>query len=164
MILASRFTFGILLTAVVAAGCSGNGAGNNPGTGGAGGGAGGAGGGNGGAGGSSAGFMAFAPCTTESSYVATPTTITFGGTVGFNYSPQCLKVPAGTMVTFSGDFTTHPLAPSAMRGDPANNPIVNMSDGTTAAFTFSAKGFFAYLCNFHGTDDGAFMSGVIWVQ
>jgi plastocyanin len=108
--------------------------------------------------------MAFAPCSTESSYVSTPTTITFGGAVGFDYAPRCLKVPAGTSVTFSGEFATHPLTPSATRGDPANNPIVNMSNGTTASFTFPKPGFYAYLCNFHGSDDGTSMSGVIWVQ
>jgi len=51
-----------------------------------------------------------------------------------------------------------------MRGDTTNNPIVNMSAGTTASFAFPKPGFYAYLCNFHGSDDGAFMSGVVWVQ
>jgi plastocyanin len=107
--------------------------------------------------------MAFAPCNAATDYVA-GTTINFGGTVGFNYDPQCLKVAAGATVTFSGDFVVHPLVPSATRGDPPNNPIVNTSDGTTASFVFPMPGFYAYLCNFHGSDDGAFMSGVIWVQ
>jgi plastocyanin len=168
---ASRLTFGILVAALTTLGCSSSSNNNTPGTGGSGGGgstgtagtsAGGTT-GSGGTGGSGAGFLAFAPCNAATDYVA-GTTITFGGTVGFNYDPKCLKVSAGAMVTFSGDFATHPLAPSAMRGDPANNPIVNMSDGTTASFTFPKPGFYAYLCNFHGSDDGAFMSGVIWVQ
>ncbi len=117
-----------------------------------------------GAGGAGAPFMAFLPCNAESSYMTTPTTIAFGGTVGFDYAPKCLKVPAGTSVTFSGDFASHPLTPSATRGDTTNNPIVNMSNGTTASFTFPTPGFYAYLCNFHGSDDGTSMSGVIWVQ
>jgi plastocyanin len=100
----------------------------------------------------------------ENSYVA-GTTIAFGGTVGFNYTPKCLKVSPGATVTFNGEFASHPLAPSALRGAPAiNNPIVNMSDGTTASFTFPDAGFYAYLCNFHGTDDGLNMAGVIWVK
>jgi plastocyanin len=177
MTFASRLTFAILLggLTVTTIGCSGSGSSNTPGTGGSGGGAGnggtgagtagsGGGGGSGGSGGSGAPFMAFAPCSAESNYVTTPTTIAFGGTVGFDYAPKCLKVPAGTSVTFSGDFATHPLAPSAMRGNTTNNPIVNMSNGTTASFSFPTPGFYAYLCNFHGSDDGAFMSGVIWVQ
>jgi plastocyanin len=166
MTLASRLTFGLLLASMTAIGCSGGGTTANPGTAGTSGGGtsgGGTGGGTGGGGGSSAGFMSFAPCAAATDYVA-GTTINFGGAVGFNYDPKCLKVSAGATVTFSGDFLTHPLAPSAMRGDPANNPIVNMSDGTTASFVFPMPGFYAYLCNFHGTDDGLFMSGVIWVQ
>jgi plastocyanin len=164
MIFASRLILAILLgtLTVTTIGCSGSSSSNTPGTGGSGGGAGTT--GSGGSGGSGAAFMAFAPCSAESNYVTTPTTIAFGGTVGFDYAPKCLKVPAGTSVTFSGDFATHPLAPSAMRGDPTNNPIVNMSNGTTASFTFPTPGFYAYLCNFHGSDDGTSMSGVIWVQ
>lgn len=163
MTFASRLAFVVLLAplTVTTIGCSGSSSNNTPGTGGSGGGGGS---GSGGSGGSGAGFMAFLPCDTASSYVSTPTTITFGGAVGFDYAPKCLKVPAGTSVTFSGEFATHPLTPSATRGDPANNPIVNMSNGTTASFTFPTPGFYAYLCNFHGSDDGTSMSGVIWVQ
>jgi len=138
---ASRLTSGILLAALTTIGCSSSSGNNTP----------------------DAGFTAFAPCNAATDYVAA-TTINFGGAVGFDYSPKCLKVSAGAMVTFSGDFSTHPLAPSAMRGDPANNPIVNMSDGTTASFLFPKPGFYAYLCNFHGNDNGSAMAGVIWVQ
>ena len=179
MTFAPRLTFALLLGTLTATtiGCSGsdssgNGSHNTPGTGGSSGGTGSGGtgagtagsGGGGGSGGSGAGFMAFLPCNAESSYMMTPTTIAFGGTVGFDYAPKCLKVPAGTSVTFSGDFASHPLTPSATRGDTTNNPIVNMSNGTTASFTFPTPGFYAYLCNFHGSDDGTSMSGVIWVQ
>jgi plastocyanin len=176
---ASRLTLAILLAATTIA-CSGSSTSNTPGTGGGGGGSSGGGatgagtagaagtgsGGSGGAtgaGGSGAGFMAFAPCNAAGDYVA-GTTINFGGSVGFNYDPKCLKVTAGATVTFNGDFSVHPLAPSAARGNTTDNPIVNMSAGTTASFAFPTRGFFAYLCNFHGSDDGAFMSGVIWVQ
>jgi plastocyanin len=149
------------MSGAAALGCSGNGATNPAGTGGSGGGIGGSGGG--GSGGSGVAFMVNPPCNAPTDYV-TGTTINFGGAVGLNYDPKCLEVAAGTTVTFSGDFVSHPLVPSAMRGDPPNNPIVNMSDGTTASFVFPMPGFYAYLCNFHGSDDGAFMSGVIWVQ
>jgi plastocyanin len=157
----SRLTFGILLAASTAfsVGCSDSSNNPTPGTGGTGGG------GGGGGTGADPAFMAFAPCSAESSYTTTGTTIEFGGAVGFEYSPKCLKVSAGATVTFNGDFTMHPLAPSAARGAPAaSNPIVNMSNGTTAPFTFPTAGFYAYLCNFHGSDDGQFMSGVIWVK
>jgi plastocyanin len=170
MNLASRLTFGIVLAALTTIGCSGSSS-NNTGMGGSGGsgtaGGGGTGtggtGGTTGTGGSGAPFTAFAPCNDATDYVA-GTTINFGGAAGFAYNPKCLKVSAGTSVTFSGDFSYHPLVPSAMRGDPAGNPIVNMSSGTSASFTFPTPGFYAYLCNFHGNDVGSGMSGVIWVQ
>jgi plastocyanin len=152
----------LIVAGAAALGCSGASNGSNPGTGGAGG-SGGSAGGSGGSGGG-APFMAFAPCADQTSFVSTPTTIAFGGGVGFAYAPKCLEVSAGTAVTFSGDFATHPLIPSAMRGNTTNNPIVATSSGTSATFTFPNAGFYAYLCMFHGSDDGSSMSGVIWVQ
>ncbi len=43
-------------------------------------------------------------CTFDSA--TETTTITFGGT---SYSPSCVRVASGTVVTFSGPFGTHPL-------------------------------------------------------
>jgi plastocyanin len=153
----------LLVAATTALACSGAGGGSNPGSGGSSGGGGSAAAGSGGTGGGAA-FMAFAPCADEASYVGSTTTIAFGGAVGFDYAPKCLKVPAGTTVTFSGDFATHPLIPSAMRGMTSGNPIVATSTGAGATFTFANRGFYAYLCMVHGSDDGSSMSGVIWVQ
>jgi plastocyanin len=168
-----RVTVGVFLLAGVVGGCSGSSNNNTPGTGGASAGttgtAGTAAGGTSGAGtggasaGGTPGFMAVAPCADESAYVS-GTTVNFGGALSANYDPKCLKVPAGTTVTFSGDFSMHPLTPSAMRGNTTDNPIVNMSAGTTATVTFPNAGFYAYLCNFHGSDNGTFMTGVVWVQ
>ena len=167
---------------VAALGCSGNNNSNAPGTGGstaATAGTGGAAtGGTGGtsaagAGGTSTGgtggastFTSVLPCTTESDYMTGTTTVNFGLlSGGFAYAPKCLKVSAGTTVTFSGDFGSHPLEPSALRGTLTGNPITSTSAGTTASFTFPAPGFYAYFCQFHDSQDtGNFMSGVIWVQ
>jgi plastocyanin len=110
------------------------------------------------------GFMAFAPCTAASAYVSNTTDIAFGGTVGFNYSPACLKIAPGATVTFSGDFATHPLIPSTIRITASSNPIVMTTTGTTKSFTFDAPGFYGYFCGAHGDDQGDAMSGVIWVQ
>ncbi len=155
----TRLSLGMLLAAAMTIGCSGSNNNGTPGTGGTGGG------GGGGGSGPDPSFMAFAPCSTEAGY-SSGTTIAFPATpTDFNYAPRCLKVSAGATVTFNGDFAMHPLAPSATRGAPStSNPIVNMSSGTTASFTFPTAGFYAYLCNFHGSDDGQFMSGVIWVK
>src|SRR5205814_7047349 len=112
---------------------SGNGAGN-PGTAGSSAGTTGTGGSNagtagaggtsaGGSGGTTPGFMSVLPCTSESAYM-TGTTISFpAAATDFSYSPKCLKVSAGATVTFSGDFSSHPLTPSALRGTLTGNPI-----------------------------------------
>jgi plastocyanin len=147
--------------ALAAVGCtdnSGNGAGN-PGAGGSGGSS------AGGAGGTTPGFTSVLPCTTEGAYT-TGTTINFpASATDFSYSPKCLKAPAGTTVTFSGDFASHPLTPSALRGTLAGNPITVTSSGASKDFMFPTPGFYAYFCAFHDPNDtGNFMSGVIWVQ
>jgi len=172
-----RMALGLFLLAGVVGGCSGSSSTSTPGNGGSGAGttgtagtsAGGASGGGtggasaGGTGGGTPGFMSILPCASEPDYVSA-TTVNFGGALSANYDPKCLKVQAGTTVTFSGDFSMHPLTPSAMRGNTTDNPIVNMSAGTTATVTFPTPGFYAYLCNFHGSDNGTFMTGVVWVQ
>jgi plastocyanin len=105
--------------------------------------------------------MAVLPCLTEASY-SQGTTITFAN---FSYTPTCLKVAPGTTVTFSGDFASHPLAPSATRGTVAGNPIPATSTGTTKAVVFPTAGYFAYYCTVHGNDAaGLAMVGVVWVQ
>jgi plastocyanin len=124
--------------------------------------AGGSGGHAGGGGGAPAAFTSLMPCEAEADY-ETGTTITFPAGGGFSYAPSCLKVPAGTTVTFSGDFSSHPLKPST-RGDATSNPITSKSSGSSATFTFSTRGFYPYYCGYHGSDSGVAMSGVVWAQ
>ena len=135
------------------------GSGGNPGTGGTGGAT--------DAAADAAGFRAVNPCNAAADYV-TGTSVTFGGMLAL-YSPQCLRVSAGTTVTFNGGsstFAMHPLTPSALRGDTVGNPITPTSTGDTSkSFTFTTPGFFAYFCTIHGaTDSGAGMAGVVWVE
>jgi plastocyanin len=140
------------------------GTGGTSGTGGTGGtGTGGTGGtGTGGTGGTSMTFMPFKPCETEDAYMAA-STVTFSPTM-FKYTPACVKVKAGTAVKFSGPFVSHPLRPSAMRGDTDNNPIKATDTGMEASFTFAKAGFYGFFCNFHGpADDGSNMAGMVWV-
>ena len=169
----SALVAGSLLAAgLVGLACSGDGTGpGNPGAAGAsaGSGAGGTGGGgtagSGGAGGTSPNFMAVPPCNAESDYM-TGTTVSFPmSATNFSYSPKCLKVTAGTTVAFSGDFTGHPLEPSANRGTLTGSPIMATSSGTTKSFAFSTPGYYAYFCSVHGPSDGAAgMVGVVWVN
>lgn len=110
-------------------------------------------------------FLAVAPCAASGDYTSGTTTIAFGGTTGYAYAPRCLAVPTGTTVTFAGDFSPHPLSPSALRGTRPGNPITNVSAGSSASFVFSTPGLYAYFCAFHGTlDDGTGMAGVVWAQ
>jgi plastocyanin len=141
----SRLTFGILLAATLNVGCGDSGGGGPTGP--------------------DPSFMAVAPCSTEAMYTTTGTTVAFpAGPTDFNYSPKCLKVTAGSSVTFSGDFAAHPLDPSELRGTTAGNPIMLTNTGTSSSFTFPSAGFYAYYCQFHGADNGQFMDGVIWVK
>jgi len=92
----------------------------------------------------------------------TDVTITF--TAGFAYTPPCVKVGKGTTVTFSGDFTTHPLvggeyASGIATPDPLS-PITQTDMGMSASFTFPEAGTFPFYCNFHASLD---MFGVIYV-
>ena len=94
------------------------------------------------------------PCPAESDYVTGPTTVDFGLiNGGLQLPPKCLKVAAGTTVTFSGDFSSHPLEPSAQRGTLTGNPITSTSavtdGGTTKTFAFPTPGFYAYFCQVH---------------
>jgi plastocyanin len=110
------------------------------------------------------GFVAVPPCLEAGDYVSGATTVAFGGTLGYAYAPRCLAVPVGTTVTFVGDFSPHPLTPSALRGSRPGSPITDVSAGSSASFTFPAPGFYAYFCAFHGTlDDGTGMAGVVRV-
>jgi plastocyanin len=89
-------------------------------------------------------------------------TISFGGAGGFVYTPACIKVTAGTMVTFMGSFSGHPLAggnnPPTV--DPSS-PIVETTSGTQATFILSTAGAYGYFCEFHYPFG---MEGAIFVQ
>jgi plastocyanin len=175
----------LFAAALTGFGCTDNGgngpgnagvAGSSAGSGGSGGtGGGGGASGGGGTGGSTPGFMSIAPCPNEADYVI-GTTVDFGLiNNAYAYAPKCLRVTynpvttgaggtPGRDVTFNGDFMMHPLEPSALRGAQAGNPITSTSSGTTKTFRFSTPGFFAYFCDVHNpSDNGAAMSGVVWV-
>ncbi|MEZ4405393.1 MAG: plastocyanin/azurin family copper-binding protein [Polyangiales bacterium] len=85
--------------------------------------------------------------------------MTFGGAAGFTYSPQCLRVRAGAMVTFSRT-SGHPGAVDA-RVD--GSPITAVNTGMSTTVTFATPGFYPYFCQFHGNNDSGGMSGVVQV-
>lgn len=105
-------------------------------------------------------FMAVAPCNSASDYVE-GSMVNFGGALGQRYSPQCLRVRAGSMVNFVGEFTGHPLQ-AATHGS-SGNPIPSVNSGLSRAVTFATPGFYPYYCTFHGTATGGGMAGVVQV-
>ena len=113
-------------------------------------------------------FVVAAPCEDEGDYATGATTIVFGflGMPGsLSYDPRCLRVDAGTTVTFAGDFAAHPLYPSRARGTIQGNPIPAVGNGHAQDIRFAAPGTFAYYCGVHGAfDDGQAMAGVVWVK
>ncbi len=116
-------------------------------------------------------FSALAPCGTAAMYTLDPlATSTIMFNVGGNllYTPMCLTVHAGTMITFQGatasdTFDVHPLTPST-RGTSGNPIVAQLGGATSVTFTFGAAGFFPYFCAMHGNNAGtAMMSGVVQV-
>ena len=83
----------------------------------------------------------------------------------YSYDPACFIVSPGTMVTFSGDFTFHPLrggvvADGAQTPDPSSPFEPGTSTGTSKIFTLSGAGTFPFYCEAHGLIG---MSGVAYV-
>ena len=87
------------------------------------------------------------------------------------YTPSCLLIAPGTSVTFTMDFTLHPLrAGTIVNGvateDPLS-PIQATGPGApppppSVTFTFPDAGDYPFYCNVHGTETG--MMGAIRVQ
>ena len=93
---------------------------------------------------------------------STSTTVTFGDTLV--YDPPCVRIKAGSSVTFEGNFMGHPLQGGTVSGltltpDPAS-PIKLTMSAMSASFNFPAAGNFGYYCTLHG---GVGMKGAVFV-
>lgn len=104
------------------------------------------------------GGAALAPCG-AGDWVTGMTAVTIPSGM-FAYSPRCLQVPPGTMVSLPGQ-SGHPLT-RGTRGT-AGNPIPESSTSDVMV-TFTTPGLYPYYCRFHGDDTGGGMSGVIRVE
>jgi plastocyanin len=71
------------------------------------------------------------------------TSIKFGGTLGFNYSPKFVFIQPGDSLQWQGDFTMHPLVSDEGLW-PTN------SGGSTFTFAFTKPGVYHWHCFFHG--------------
>ena len=95
----------------------------------------------------------------------TTTTVAFGGALGLNYVPKCIKVHTSTLVTFNGSFSAHPLQGGVVVGGvgtPASSgPFATLTNtGTTSDFTMTSTGTFPYYCTAHA---GSGMTGAVFV-
>lgn len=70
------------------------------------------------------------------------------------YTPRCMTIRAGQMVTFSMSFTTHPLSPGVPHGSSAGattpSPIQAQRSGTSYAVAFANAGYYPFYCTLHG--------------
>jgi plastocyanin len=83
----------------------------------------------------------------------------------YEYNPKCLRIAPGQTVTFSGDFTFHPIRGGQIAGNseaPDNtSPITPTSGGNMKDVTFPNDGVFPYYCDSHGVDFDMF--GAVFV-
>ena len=77
---------------------------------------------------------------------------------GFQWTPKCIRVSPGTMVTIMGS-TTHPASQAC--GAAAAWGTSNTS-ATTA--TLTAEGGYGFYCENHGSPTGSGMSGLVLVS
>jgi plastocyanin len=122
----------------------------------------GGGGGTGGGGGGEPAINGCKPATADDYTGMATATVQF---VGLSYSPACIRVKKGTMVTFEGMFGSHPLeGGTVMNGIPTpdpNSPITKTNTGMSATFTLSNEGVVPYYCTFHAASG---MMGAIFVD
>jgi plastocyanin len=80
---------------------------------------------------------------------------------GFAYDPPCIKIKAGTMVTWEGDFGLHPLEPGTVDAgvvtpDPSS-PIKATTAGMSATFALTPAGTYGFYCGLHQFAGAAFV-------
>jgi len=71
------------------------------------------------------------------------------------YSTRCSRVNPGTMISFSGDFSSHPLRGGQIIDGTEvpdfGSPIPSVSVGTTtASFLIAPAGVYGFYCAYHG--------------
>ncbi|NUO52550.1 MAG: hypothetical protein HOV80_27195 [Polyangiaceae bacterium] len=85
--------------------------------------------------------------------------------MGVNYTPKCVRVAAGTSVTFLSDFNMHPLRGGQVVDDVGmvdpQSPITPQDSGSAVTFMLDEPGEYPYFCSFHASIG---MFGTIWVE
>jgi plastocyanin len=102
--------------------------------------------------------------STATKVTVTSTIVTFANG-NLTYAPKCIKVTQGTVVTFNGNFVSHPLLGGEVVGGvgtPASGgPFMTLvNTGTSTPYTMSTTGTFPYYCTAHASLN---MDGVVFV-
>jgi plastocyanin len=82
-------------------------------------------------------------------------------TASLQYTPKCIRISAGTMVTIEGSLL-HPLRGATC--SPADSPLPMTASMTGGTFTFANPGEYGFYCQNHGTNAGVGMAGLIVVE
>lgn len=81
------------------------------------------------------------------------------------YTPACVRVKAGTAVTFEGDLGLHPLVggefADGIKTPDESSPIKATSSGMSVTFTLSDPGAYPYYCDIHYSIG---MKGAVFVE
>ncbi|UQA59735.1 plastocyanin/azurin family copper-binding protein [Polyangium aurulentum] len=84
---------------------------------------------------------------------------------GTAYTPKCIRIKAGTTVTFESDFAPHPLVGGVVkdgtRSEDESSPIQSTASGSVASFTFPNAGGYGYYCDAHFAEG---MYGAIFAE
>jgi plastocyanin len=108
-------------------------------------------------------FVTVAGCA-PSDYIAVSGAEVRIAIAGRGYSPRCMKIAAGTVVTIEAT-SRHPL--QAMRDiSGASNPFLGTSGdwNSNQSRTMTHSGIYGYFCTDHGEASGRGMAGSIWVE
>jgi plastocyanin len=77
---------------------------------------------------------------------ATTHVVTFGGNVGFVYSPSAFSAAVGDTVKWEGDFSMHPLSSTTI---PSAAQSWHNGSGTTFTYLIKVPGTYHYQCDVH---------------
>lgn len=103
--------------------------------------------------------MTFSGCGAIDDHTADATvSIAFSG---FAYSPHCIRISPGTVVSIPGS-SLHPLRSATC--SPSDTPIAATPTPSNGDYTFTTPGTYGYYCNAHGTNSGGGMAGLIIVE
>jgi plastocyanin len=80
----------------------------------------------------------------------------------YSYSPKCIRIAAGQSITFTGDFSFHPLVGGQNDVSDPQSPIGSTSSGLMKTVAFPAAGTFPFYCDEHVLSFG--MTGAVFVD